>query len=149
MLVAQSGPTLCNPVESHQAPLSLGFSRQGHWSGLLCPFPRDLPNPGIEPVTPALREPSGKCTWLLVKTKSPPQKPDVFWRGSILGLYIYESTFLIFPAFILFEYDHESYNLETYGPLFLVPGSYFNTVPPSREWNWSFTNSILGLYIKY
>ena len=49
----------------------------------------------------------------------------------------------------MFEYDHESYNLETYGPLFLVPGSYFNTVPSSREWNWSFTNSILGLYIKY
>ena len=106
-------------------------------------------------MTPALRadsllsEPSGKYTWLLVKTKSPPQKPDVSCRESILGIYIYESTFLIFPAFILFEYDHEIYNLETYGPLFLVPGSYFNTVPPSREWNWSFTYSILGLYIKY
>ena len=32
----QSCPTLCDPMDgSHQAPLSLGFSRQEHWSGLL------------------------------------------------------------------------------------------------------------------
>ena len=31
----------------HQAPLSMGFSRQGYWSGLPCPPPGDLPNPGI------------------------------------------------------------------------------------------------------
>ena len=34
---------------AHQAPLSRGFSRQKYWSGLSCPSPRDLPNPGIEP----------------------------------------------------------------------------------------------------
>ena len=34
---------------AHQAPLSKGFSRQEYWSGLPCPSPRDLPNPGIEP----------------------------------------------------------------------------------------------------
>ena len=34
----QSCPTLCDPIDgNHQAPLSLGFSRQEHWSGL--PFP--------------------------------------------------------------------------------------------------------------
>ena len=32
-----------------QAPLSTGFSRQEYWSGLSCPSPGDLPNPGIEP----------------------------------------------------------------------------------------------------
>ena len=32
-----------------QAPLSMGFSRQEYWSGLLCPAPGDLPDPGIEP----------------------------------------------------------------------------------------------------
>ena len=40
-----------------QAPLSMGFSRQEYWSGLPCPPPGDLPNPGIEPtaaVSPAL-----------------------------------------------------------------------------------------------
>ena len=39
---------------SHQAPLSMKFSRQVHWGGLPLPTPEDLPNPGIEPVTPAL-----------------------------------------------------------------------------------------------
>ena len=34
-----------------QAPLSLGFSRQEYWSGLPCPPPGDLPNPGIEPTS--------------------------------------------------------------------------------------------------
>ena len=37
-----------------QAPLSMGFSRQGYWSGLPCPSPGDLPNPGIEPGSTAL-----------------------------------------------------------------------------------------------
>ena len=42
---------------AHQPPLSMGFPRQGHWSGLPCPPPGDLPDPGIEPmflVAPAL-----------------------------------------------------------------------------------------------
>ena len=34
---------------THQAPLSMGFSRQGYWSGVPFPLPGDLPNPGIEP----------------------------------------------------------------------------------------------------
>ena len=34
------------------APLSMGFSRQEYWSGLPCPPPGDLPNPGIEPASP-------------------------------------------------------------------------------------------------
>ena len=37
----QSCPTLCDPIDgSHQAPRSLGFSRQEHWSGL--PFPSPM-----------------------------------------------------------------------------------------------------------
>ena len=43
---------------ARQAPLSMGFSRQEHWSGLPCPAPGDLPKPGIEPmssVVPALQ----------------------------------------------------------------------------------------------
>ena len=36
-----------------QAPLSMGFSRQEYWSGLSCPSPGDLPDPGIEPASPA------------------------------------------------------------------------------------------------
>ena len=37
-----------------------GFSRQEYWSGLLCPPPGDLPNPGIEPVLP-------HCRWILYR----------------------------------------------------------------------------------
>ena len=40
---------------AYQAPLSMGFSRQEHCSGLPFPSPEDLPNPGIEPRSPALR----------------------------------------------------------------------------------------------
>ena len=36
---------------AYQAPLSVGFSRQEYWSGLPCPPPEDLPNPGIEPMS--------------------------------------------------------------------------------------------------
>ena len=38
-----------------QAPLSMGFSKQEHCSGLLCPPPGNLPDPGIEPMSPALQ----------------------------------------------------------------------------------------------
>ena len=52
---AQLCLTLCNPMDcSLPAPLSMEFSKQEYWSGLLCPSPGDLPNPGIEPTSPAL-----------------------------------------------------------------------------------------------
>ena len=46
-------PTLCDPIEcvACQAPLSMGFSRQEYWSGLPCPPPGDLPDPGIKLVS--------------------------------------------------------------------------------------------------
>ena len=37
-----------------QTPVSVGFPRQEHWSGLPSPSPGDLPNLGIEPVSPSL-----------------------------------------------------------------------------------------------
>ena len=51
---------------ARQAPLSMGFSRQEYWSGLPFHSPGDLPDPGIEPTSPALQadslpsEPPGK-----------------------------------------------------------------------------------------
>ena len=45
--------TLC--TIAHQAPLSMGVSRQEYWSGLPCLPPGDLPEPGIEPGSPALQ----------------------------------------------------------------------------------------------
>ena len=35
----------------HQAPLSMGFCRQGYWSGLPCPPPADISDPGTKPVS--------------------------------------------------------------------------------------------------
>ena len=40
---------------AYQALRSMGFSRQEYWSGLPFPSPGDLPNPGIEPGSPALQ----------------------------------------------------------------------------------------------
>ena len=40
---------------AHQAPPSMGFSRQEYWSGLSFASPGDLPDPGIEPRSPALQ----------------------------------------------------------------------------------------------
>ena len=53
--VPQSCPTLFTPwTVAYQAPSSMGFSRQEHWSGLPFPSPGDLPDPGIEPGSPVL-----------------------------------------------------------------------------------------------
>ena len=53
--VAQSCPTPCDPVDcSYQASPSMGFSRQEYWSRLPFPSPGALPDPGIEPGSPAL-----------------------------------------------------------------------------------------------
>ena len=52
----QSYPTLCDPIDgSHQAPPSLGFSRQEHWSGL--PFPSPMRASEIAQSCPTLSDP--------------------------------------------------------------------------------------------
>jgi len=55
-LVTKSCLTLATPwTVARQALLSMRFSRQGYWSGLPFPSPGDLPDPGIEPGSPALQ----------------------------------------------------------------------------------------------
>ena len=58
---------------AYQALRSMGFSRQEYWSGLPFPSPGDLPNPGIEPGSPALQ------------TDALPSEPPGIARGSIPG----------------------------------------------------------------
>ena len=53
---------------AHQAPLFMGILQAEYWSGLSCPPPGDLPNPGIEPRSPALQADS-----LLSKTPGNPK----------------------------------------------------------------------------
>ena len=62
---------------AHQAPLSMGFSRQEHWRGLPFPPPGDLPDPGIEPVS-----------WLAggFFTSQPPGKPRN-WSITLFNLF--------------------------------------------------------------
>ena len=82
--VTQSCPTFCDPVDciAHQAPLSMGFSKQEYWSGLPFPSPGDLPDPGIELGSPELQADT--------LTSEPPGKPHVHWghskKGPDLGL---------------------------------------------------------------
>ena len=65
----QSHPTLVTLwTVAHQAPLSVGFSRQEYWSGLPFPSLGHCPNPGVKPIPPTLAggffttEPPGKIT---------------------------------------------------------------------------------------
>ena len=71
--VTKSCLILCNPLDyiAPQAPLSMEFSRQEYWSGLSCPFPRVLHDPGIESTSLAMAggffttEPPGKFPFFL------------------------------------------------------------------------------------
>ena len=74
-LVAKSCPTLATPwTVAHQAPLSMGFSKQDYWSRLPFHSPGDLPDPGIEPGSSALQadylptELQGKQTHIRILT---------------------------------------------------------------------------------
>ena len=55
---------------AHQAPLSMGFTRQESWSVLPFPSPRHLPYPGIKPRSPALQADALLAKLLLATTKS-------------------------------------------------------------------------------
>ena len=69
--------TLCDPMDSTlQAPLSMGCSRQGCWSGFPCPSPGDLPDPGIEPTSPIA--PALADGFFITK---PPGKPLSFHKA--------------------------------------------------------------------
>ena len=69
MLVAKLCLNVTPWTVAHRAPLSMEFSRQEYWNGLPFPTPGDLPDPEIEPGSPALQvdpllsEPPGKPTF--------------------------------------------------------------------------------------
>ena len=62
---------------AYQAPPSMGFSRQEYWSGLPLPSPGDLPNPGIEPGSPAFQADA--------LTSKPPGKPRILLLSLLLA----------------------------------------------------------------
>ena len=65
---------------AHQTPLSMGFSRQGYWSGLPFPSPRDLPDPEIESVSVCLLHWQADSSPLV-----PPGKMSDLLQGSDLA----------------------------------------------------------------
>ena len=76
---------MCDSIDYNQTPLSMEFSRQAYWSGLLFPLPGDLPYPGIKPESPALNvgrlfttEPPGKPPSYLLTDSSFPIKLHLF-----------------------------------------------------------------------
>ena len=107
---------------AHQAPLSMGFSRQEYWRGLPCPPPGDLPNPGIEPTSPALL--GGfyitSTTW---------EAPICVHIHTYIYIYIYE----------IYRYIYEIHIYEIYYPgrfsqdVSLLKGTY--TMSTSLEWS--------------
>ena len=73
---------------AHQAPLSMEFSRQEHWTALPFPSPEDLPDPGIKPGSPALQadflpsEPPGKPG--ILEAKGILDAANRNWRGKLI-----------------------------------------------------------------
>ena len=78
----------------------MGFSRQEHWSGLPCPPPGDLPDPGIEPGSPASQADA--------LTSEPPGKPminlDSVLKSSDITLLtnVYLVKAMVFPV-VMYE----------------------------------------------
>ena len=66
---------------AHQAPLSMGFSRQKYWRGFPFPPPGDLPRLGIKPSPPALQVDSSPIEL--------PGKPDNYLKGSDVKFSLY------------------------------------------------------------
>ena len=96
----------------HQAPLSMGFFRQEYWSGLPCPPPRNLPDPGIEPVSLVSLALAGRLftteplNWMWGEMKFSISKIfkqihvhfSLYWEGNYCTFRV-SLMFLLLPAF--------------------------------------------------
>jgi len=91
----------------------MGFSRQEYWSGLLCPPPGDLPNPGIKPRSPALQADS--------LPSEPPGKPKNTGVGSLSllqGIFLTQelNLGLLHCRWILYELSYQGSPVFTAAP---------------------------------
>ena len=77
---------------AHQAPLSMGFSKQEYWSGLPCPPPRDLPDPGIKAASPA--SPALQADFLPGKPKCIPSLFNFFPKPTLRVIRHFSSLLL-------------------------------------------------------
>ena len=115
---------------AHQAPLSMGFSRQEYWSRLPFPTPGDLPNPGIEPISlmsPALAsgllgalpgKPPSDINYILSISSQQHQSRLVFdWSSSrcdctsVRILLMYPWLFTLFPVLLHVPLEYDPLNI--------------------------------------
>ena len=87
---------------SYQASLSMGFSTQEYWSGLPCPPPGDLPNPGLKPTSLMSPDLAGgffiaRATWDICN----PYKLKYLRDGYFLVYMDYKESFIYFKEVIL------------------------------------------------
>ena len=85
---------------AHQVPLSMGFSRQGYWSGLSCPPPGELPDPRTEPISLWSAAPAGR----FFATALPGKPPSLNSRPPSFGCPPFPT---VFSVFILLFLEHE------------------------------------------
>ena len=119
----------------------LGDSPGKNWSGLPCPPPRHLPNPGIEPRCPALRAKS--------LPSEPLEKPMNTGMGSLFllqGIFLtQESTWgLLHCGQILYHLSHQGSPLECVA--YLGSLSLFQGIFPTQELNWGLLHCRWILY---
>ena len=111
---------------AYQAPPSMGFSRQECWSGLPFPSPGDLPDPGIEPGSPALQadallsEPPGKTSDKLYL-----HIPGLFMAWSPESLCPFQNQKMLFSSF-----NHRSFEDV---PTFLPTASSSNSLVKLKQ----------------
>ena len=98
---------------AHQAPQSMGFSRQEYWSGLPFPSPGDLPNPGIEPKSPTLQADA--------LTSELPGKPQMY---SIAKNKFTKEIYVISLKEIKCQYKHSENNLARMNFRFMSSGKH-------------------------
>ena len=82
---------------ARKSPLSMGFSRQEYWSGLWCPPPGDLPDPGIEPVS--LRSPTlGGRVFIISAT----WKARIIYKLNHMKLLVFDKNYSLCGLSIIF-----------------------------------------------
>ena len=132
--VAKFCPTLVTPwTVAHQAPLFMGFSRWEYWSGLPFLSSEDLPNPGIEPTSPALQADSLSLShW---------GKPMFSHSGGIV-LYFCKSTSALIVSWILICFRCVPWCYITHH---VSSGKLHHTL--TGEWKWKRQLKVLSLCI--
>ena len=109
---------------SHQAPLTMGFSRQEHWHGLPFPPPGDLPDPGTEPVSLASPALAGRFF-----------TTSATWAASFCLPHYIPRTVSQFSRSVVSDsvWPHGLQHTRPPGPL-PPPGVYSNSCPLSWWW---------------